>query len=96
MKHKINDSSSYKMEIISASEISQFLYCSISWHLQRCGYKPKSDLLETGIKRHTSLGKTISYIGYELQKSRRLALAGYLLIAVSLSVIILWVIILVA
>ena len=45
--------------IINASEISQYSYCSIAWNLQRTGHEPISPLLEIGKKAHVDLGKTI-------------------------------------
>ena len=47
-----------KTDVLSASEIGQYHYCSCAWHLQRCGYEPESPYLEIrktdpcGIGRH--------------------------------------------
>jgi hypothetical protein len=65
-------------DVISASEISQYSYCSIAWYLQRCGYKPYSPLLKVGKKTHVDLGITIHNIKNEMKRSRRFAILGYL------------------
>lgn len=77
-----------KNEIISASEISQYTYCSISWYLQRCGYESNSPLLNIGRKAHINFGKTIENIQIEIDRSKRLALTGYLLVTIGIIMII--------
>lgn len=66
--------------IINASEIGQYCFCSIAWYLQKCGYKPKSPLLEIGIKKHEDLGKIIESTEKNNKKSEVIAIAGYLLL----------------
>ena len=78
-----------KNEVLTASEIGQYTFCSISWYLQRCGYKSSSPLLEVGKKSHIKLGKTIDTIQYEIKKSKRFAVIGYLLLVLAISIIIL-------
>lgn len=63
--------------IIRASEIGQFCYCSIAWYLQKCGYKPKSPMLEIGIKKHEDLGKIVESTQDISKKSRVFAIVGY-------------------
>ena len=48
-----------KTNIINASEIGQYEFCSISWYLQKLGFKPKSELLEKGSIKHRQLGYVI-------------------------------------
>ena len=48
-----------RSKVINASEIGQFTYCSISWHLQKIGYNPDSKLLKYGTEKHINLGNTI-------------------------------------
>lgn len=67
-------------DIIKASEIGQYHYCSISWYLQKCGYKPKSLMLDIGIKRHMELGKTIDNTQLKIKKYKLLAITGYILL----------------
>jgi len=70
-------------DVIRASEISQYMYCSIAWYLQRCGYKPDSPLLEVGKKTHIDLGVAIDGIQDGMKHSRRFALVGYLFLIIA-------------
>jgi hypothetical protein len=49
-------------DIISASEIGQYAYCSYAWFLRRCGYKAQSPFLEPGKETHVALGEKIDGI----------------------------------
>lgn len=69
-----------KSDIIRASEIGQYQYCSISWKLKKNGYQPNSSYLKKGIKNHISHGKIIDYTNNKLKKSKILNLIAYLLI----------------
>ena len=75
---KAKQTSLKRNDVISASEIGQYTYCSISWLLQRCGYEPISPLLDVGKKAHIDLGKTIDSIQKDVKSSRGLAVVGYL------------------
>lgn len=75
-------------DIISASEIGQYHYCSIAWYLQKCGYEPKSPLLDIGIKKHVELGKVIDYTQTNIRKSKLFAIVGYLLLIATVLIII--------
>jgi hypothetical protein len=86
-KSKIN-----KSDIISASEIGQYQYCSISWKLQRDGYQPDSPYIEIGKNNHVSHGKIIDYINILLKKSKILILIGFFLLFFAILLIILEVI----
>ena len=66
-------------EIIRASEIGQYHYCSISWYLQKCGYQPKSQMLDIGRKKHKEIGKIINYTQLNYKKSKAIARIGYFL-----------------
>ncbi len=81
---RIKQTQLHKNDVIRASEIGQYMYCSMAWYLQRCGYKPDSPLLDIGIQTHINLGKTIDSIRDETKRSRRYALLGclFLIIAV--------------
>jgi len=65
-------------DVIRASEIGQYMYCSIAWYLQRCGYEPDSPLLEVGKKTHVDLGIAIDSIQDKMKRSRRFAILGCL------------------
>ncbi|MBU0496469.1 MAG: hypothetical protein KKC68_07135 [Candidatus Thermoplasmatota archaeon] len=42
--------------VIRASEIGQYVFCSMAWQLSREGYVPDSPALERGAAAHRSLG----------------------------------------
>ena len=71
-------------DVISASEIGQYHYCSIAWYLQKCGYKPKSPMLDIGIKKHLELGKVMDYTQINIKKTRTIAIIGYLLLIIGI------------
>jgi ATP/ADP translocase len=74
--------------VISASEIGQYCYCSIAWYLQKRGFKPDSEMLETGQKRHDELGQLINKTERKMVKSRILAVIGYIVLFFSILIII--------
>jgi len=71
-------------DILRASEIGQYMYCSIAWYLQRCGYKPDSQFLEIGKKTHSNLGYALDNIQNEMKRSRRFAIFGLLLFIIAI------------
>lgn len=71
-------------DVISASEIGQYHYCSIAWYLQKSGYKPKSPMLDIGIKKHLELGKVMDYTQINIKKTRTIAIIGYLLLIIGI------------
>lgn len=75
-------------EIIRASEIGQYHYCSVSWYLQKCGYKPKSLNLEIGKKKHEEFGITIDRVNINIRRNRALAILGYLFFTVGILIFI--------
>jgi len=66
-------------DVISASEIGQYHYCSVAWYLKKCGYEPQSPLLEIGIKKHVKHGNIIDRVQVSTKKSKVIAAAGHLL-----------------
>jgi hypothetical protein len=70
-------------DIISASEIGQYVYCSIAWKLQRNGYIPKSPFLEIGRKAHVDIGNIIDNIQVEINRSKRFEYFGYLFLSLT-------------
>lgn len=72
-----------KNDILSASEISQYQYCSYSWFLQRCGYKPESHHLELGKQAHILLGEEIDIFEKRLRYSRWYKILGFILLCAS-------------
>jgi len=75
-------------EIISASEIGQFHYCSIAWYLRKCGYEPVSTLLEAGAEKHAQLGQVLDDVQTGVKRSKLLAFTGFVLMIISVFIII--------
>jgi len=75
-------------DVIMASEIGQYCFCSISWYLQKWGYKPISPMIEIGIKKHEELGKIIELSQKRNKKSKAFAVAGYLILFFGLFIVI--------
>jgi hypothetical protein len=74
-------------EILNASEIAQYHYCSIGWYLQRLGHKPDSIHLDEGINAHKELGEKVNII---LQKEKVYKQISYLAYALLIIAILLW------
>ena len=75
-------------DTISASEIGQYHYCSMSWYLQKCGYEPKSEMLNVGKQKHVELGQTIDNIQANARKSRICKITAGLLFSIAFLVFI--------
>jgi len=71
-------------DIISASEIGHYYFCSNAWFLQKCGFKPVSPQLDIGLKKHEALGKIISTTEKEIKKSNIFLLFGIIFLIISL------------
>jgi hypothetical protein len=67
-------------EVLSASEIGHYTFCSISWFLHRCGYEAESPFLESGKQAHISLGNKIDGFNNKLRHSLWYRLLGVLLL----------------
>lgn len=83
-----NEGKRDRNNVISASEIGQFCYCSIAWHLQRQGLKPDSESLEKGQKKHDDLGQLMHRNERKIVKSKILATAGYIILFFSILLLI--------
>ena len=68
--------------VISASEIGQYHYCSMSWILQRSGYKPISKKLNIGREKHLKLGDTIDNIHVNIKYSRIISRIGLIFLII--------------
>ena len=75
-------------DVINASEIGQYHYCSIAWYLQRCGYEPKSPMLDIGAKKHNELGRIIDQTQIYAKKCRVIAIVGYLTLIFGLLILV--------
>lgn len=78
---------SLSKDIISASEIGQYHYCSVAWYLQKCGYKPDSKLLDIGTKKHIQYGDIIDETELDIKRSKLFTTAGYLLLTISILIL---------
>ena len=83
-----NTFNSKNTNIINASEMSQFYYCSIAWYLQKCGYEPKSPMLNYGKNKHYNLGKIIDRNQRNIKISKIFAFFGYLILFVGIFIFI--------
>ncbi len=69
-----------KTDVLSASEIGQYIYCSCAWQLHRCGYEPESPFLESGKQVHIAMGNKIDGLEGKMRYSRLLVLLGFLVL----------------
>lgn len=76
--------------ILKASEIGQYAYCPVAWHLQRQGYEPESPLLDIGLEKHVDLGTQVETVTRAEQTSRRLLWAACSLLFFALVVLLWW------
>ena len=74
--------------ILTASGIGQYQFCSVSWYLQKCGYKPESSKLKIGKIKHKKLGKIIINNERKYKTSKILKYISYFLIILSFLLII--------
>lgn len=73
-----------KREVVTASEISQYVYCPVAWYLKRCGCTPQSPGLERGIDKHIEAGKRISKVQRQERAFKILRLLEYLMLIIAL------------
>ncbi|UCB58528.1 MAG: hypothetical protein JSV67_07975 [Thermoplasmatales archaeon] len=78
--------------IISASEIGQYYFCSNSWFLQKNGYIPISKKLDTGNRKHEELGIIIHILEKQMKKARLITLTAYVLFFISIIILLIGVI----
>jgi len=67
-----------KNEVITASEISQYVFCPLSWHLIRAGIRPSSISLVRGKKAHQKMGREISNLQKKENASQTFRMLGHL------------------
>ncbi|MFA6226820.1 MAG: hypothetical protein WC620_11785 [Methanoregula sp.] len=77
---------------ISASEISQYVYCPVSWYLKRSGVQPQSGGLKRGIVEHEKAGGRLILLEKRDRAAGIFRLLGYFsaVIAILLLGWILW------
>jgi hypothetical protein len=74
-------------DVLSASEIGQYLFCSCAWKLRRCGYEPESPFLEPGKTAHVALGNRIDGLETRLRYARWYAVIGVAVLLVAFLVL---------
>jgi hypothetical protein len=72
-----------KTDVLNASEIGQYIYCSCAWWLQRCGHEPESPFLESGKQVHIAMGNKIDGLEGKMRYSRLLVLFGFVVLCVA-------------
>ena len=77
-------STSNRSDVLSASEIGQYVYCSYAWMLHRMGNTPESPALTPGTQAHVALGERLDAFEGKRQASRRFAIIGFVLLILSL------------
>ena len=68
---------------IKSSELSEYLFCSVAWYLQKQGYKPDEKVFEEGYRKHIELGETIDKIDRRRKIAVLLESIGILLIFIA-------------
>jgi hypothetical protein len=63
---------------ISASEISQYVYCPVSWYLKRSGVPPHSSSLKRGIEEHEKAGGRLNLLERRERAAGVFRFLGYL------------------
>lgn len=71
-------------QVLTASEIGQYAYCSYAWMLRRLGYEPESLSLEPGRQAHVSLGEQIDSLERTMRLSRWCAVLGVIVLSIAL------------
>jgi len=69
---------------ISASEISQYVYCPVSWYLKRSGADPQSGSLNRGIDEHKRAGGRLVLIERRERAAGVFRLLGYFATAIAI------------
>lgn len=62
---------------ISASEISQYVYCPVSWYMKRTGEEPQSFGLKRGIDAHEKAGARLIILEGRERAAGIFRLLGY-------------------
>lgn len=71
-------------DILSASEIGQYQYCSFAWLLQRYGYEHETPFLESGKQIHISLGETINRFEKKIHYAKWYTILGIVVLCIGL------------
>jgi hypothetical protein len=60
-----------KSDVLSASDIAQYAYCSVSWYLQRCECDLDSTHLEKGARKHIKAGEKVAHVQTKERAAKR-------------------------
>ncbi len=71
-------------DVLSASEIGQYVFCSNAWRLRRMGYEPESPLLEQGTTTHIALGDQLDDFDARTRSSQWYIIIGLALVTTAL------------
>ena len=74
-------------EKITASEIGQYTFCPLSWHLQKKGYPPDSPALKHGYSSHIKLGTTITQLPVEHHRTQLYTILGIIFLILAIGII---------
>jgi hypothetical protein len=72
-----------RTDVVSASEIGQFTFCSYAWYLRRCGYEPESPYLEPGRQAHVALGERMDSLEVQMHRSAWYVILGVTILGVA-------------
>jgi hypothetical protein len=70
-------------DIINASDIGQYYFCSIAWYLQKKGYKAESEDIKKGNFKHMMIGDVIDKTNQNIKKSYILKTIGFLFLIIA-------------
>jgi hypothetical protein len=70
-------------DVLSASEIGQYVFCSNAWRLRRMGYEPESPFLGQGTKAHVALGNQLDDFEVRIRSSHWYIIIGLALLTIS-------------
>ena len=70
-------------DVLSASEIGQYVFCSNAWRLRRMGYEPESPMLDQGTKAHAALGDQLDAFEVRIRASHWYITIGVFLVIIA-------------
>lgn len=76
--------------VITASEIAEYVYCPISWYLKRSGCNPDTPGMAAGLEKHVEVGERLSLIRKKETASRRFNWLGFLAFTAALLILARW------
>ncbi|WP_202320392.1 hypothetical protein [Archaeoglobus neptunius] len=71
-------------EVISASELEEYIYCPVAWYMHRSGVTPKSTNIGRGILHHGEEQRKILKARRNLESAKKVYYAGVALLVLAL------------